>query len=135
MKIVFPRAARVLHFSALWLILTTAAYGIENEQQKGGATPSVVDWSSGSEPVVSLAFGKPFKINLSPVDTNRPMAVRDLPVWMKRDGTVLFGNAVEPGTFKLEVKYLEESGWSQPKPLKIVVPERSKTPITVPPQS
>ena len=120
-----PNTPNHLFVFLLGLVLAAYSYG-KPEEQGREKPPILVNWSA-EEPSVTLDFGEPFRVALTAPDSRKPMAVRPLPVWMQRDGGVLFGNAVESGTFVLEVRSLENDGWSPPERLKIIVPERNKT--------
>jgi len=96
-------------------------------------TPDLVPARSATCPnvtsdlTVELAYGKPFKYQI--VADNEPLgySVSGLPVWMKRNSGELYGNAVEAGTFKLQIRALNMKGLGPSKELIITVnPRESK---------
>ena len=84
-----------------------------------------------SELTVEFEYGKPFKYQI--IADNEPLgySVGGLPVWMKRNAGELYGNAVEAGTFKLQVRALNMQGLGPSKELSITVspPKPKVTPI------
>ena len=84
-----------------------------------------------SDLTVEFEYGKPFKYQI--IADNEPLgySVGGLPVWMKRNAGELYGNAVEAGTFKLQIRALNMQGLGPSKELSITVspPKPKVTPI------
>lgn len=84
-----------------------------------------------SDLTVELEYGKPFNYQI--VADNEPLgySVGGLPVWMKRKASELYGNAVEAGTFKLQIRALNMQGLGPSKEMSITVspPKPKVTPI------
>lgn len=81
-----------------------------------------------SDLTVEFEYGKPFNYQI--IADNEPLgySVSVLPVWMKRNAGELYGNAVEAGTFKLQIRALNMKGLGPSKELIITVnPRESKS--------
>lgn len=78
-----------------------------------------------SELELELEFGKPFKYTITATNDPAGFAVRPMPVWMKRKGPVLYGNAVESGEFKITLSALNYKGFGPSKELIVSVANRS----------
>jgi len=81
-----------------------------------------------SAATIEVEFGKPFEYEITA--TNEPLGyfAGDLPVWVKRKGATLYGNAVRPGEHTLTIRALNRSGHSAPRSLKIsVIPRKDNT--------
>ena len=78
--------------------------------------------------VIELEFGQPFEYVITA--TNEPVGffAGDLPVWVKRKGATLYGNAVRSGDHTLTIRALNRTGYSIPHSLKIsVMPREDST--------
>ena len=78
--------------------------------------------------VIEVEFGKSFEYVITA--TNDPVGffASDLPVWVKRKGATLYGNAVHPGDHTVTIRALNRSGYSVPRSLKIsVMPREDNT--------
>ena len=78
--------------------------------------------------VIEVEFGKSFEYVITA--TNDPVGffASDLPVWVKRKGATLYGNAVHPGDHTVTIRALNRTGYSVPHSLKIsVMPREDST--------
>ena len=81
-----------------------------------------------SADTIEVEFGKPFEYVITA--TNDPVGffAGDLPVWVKRKGATLYGNAVRSGDHTLTIRALNRTGYSIPHSLKIsVMPREDST--------
>ena len=94
---------------------------------------SVTQPNITSSLTVELEYGKPFTYQI--VADNEPLgySVRGLPVWIKRKAGELYGNAVEAGTFKLQIRALNAKGLGPDQELTIIVAPRElkKSPVAI----
>ena len=103
----------------LWSAFCPSSFASEAEQ----SVPVIT-----SADTIEVEFGKPFEYVITA--TNDPVGffAGDLPVWVKRKGATLYGNAVRSGDHKLTIRALNRTGHSAPRSLKIsVMPREDNT--------
>jgi hypothetical protein len=113
----------VLAFSSL-LLAEVGADAVEVDAAELVPARSATCPNVTSDLTVELAYGKPFKYQI--IADNEPLgySVSGLPVWMKRNSGELYGNAVEAGTIKLQIRALNMQGLGPSKELIITVNSR-----------
>jgi hypothetical protein len=81
-----------------------------------------------SADTIEVEFGKPFEYVITATKEPVGFFAGDLPVWVKRKGATLYGNAVRPGDHTLIIRALNRAGHSAPRSLKIsVMPREDST--------
>lgn len=107
----------------LVLVLLSAVYHSSFATEAEQSVPAIT-----SADTIEVEFGKPFEYVITA--TNEPVGffAGDLPVWVKRKGATLYGNAVRPGDHTLTIRALNRAGHSAPRSLKIsVMPRKDST--------
>lgn len=119
---------RIISLISITLCLSPCLMAVETAGDTTSQT-EVVTSGTGLPEVISplsaeFKYGKPFKYQI--VADHNPLgySVRGLPHWMSRTGDLLFGNAVESGTFKLQISALNMKGLGKSKELTIIVNQR-----------
>jgi hypothetical protein len=116
------------------LLAGVSAGAVEADAAELAPARSATQPNITSDLTVELEYGKPFKYLI--IADNEPLgySVSGLPVWMKRKAGELYGNAVEAGTFKLQIRALNMKGLGPSKELSIIVnPRESKAiPASIP---
>ena len=114
---------QIFRLSLLLIVLLSAVCSSSFASEAQQSVPVIT-----SAVTIEVEFGKPFEYVITA--TNEPVGffAGDLPVWVKRKGATLYGNAVRPGDHTLTIRALNRTGHSAPRSLKIsVMPREDNT--------